>query len=90
MRARASSPGYLRAKSCVGDVPSLKRRCEAFNLAFLLLGGRRAANHFLDAMNPSLAGVPRMRADSSPLGLVEVTRVLRRAALDAAPAEWLR
>jgi len=79
----------LRAGSCAGDGPSLKRRSDAFNLAFLLLGGRRAANHFLDAMNPSLAGIPRMRADSSPLGLVEVTRVLRRAALDAAPSRWL-
>jgi hypothetical protein len=66
----------------------LKRRAEAFSLAFVLLGGRRAANGYLDTEHPGLACSPRQRADASPLGLIEVARVLRRDALTGMPPEW--
>lgn len=66
------------------DRPSLKRQSEVFGLAFVLLGGRRAANGFLDTVNEDLRCRPRHRAGTSVLGLVEVVRVLRRAALKSA------
>jgi hypothetical protein len=61
--------------------PGFERQSQAYSLAFLLLGGRRAANGFLDSVNTDLLCVPRERAGSSLLGLVEVVRVLRREAL---------
>lgn len=70
-----------------GDHLALRRRADAFSLAFVLLGGRRAANSFLDSEHRSLAGVPRTRAGTSALGLVEVVRVLRREALASAAME---
>ena len=79
--ARRAQPG--RGGTVGTDCHALKRRSEAFDLAFLLLGGRRAANSFLDTPNPGLSGIPRMRADTSALGLIEVVRVLRRHALNA-------
>ena len=81
----ARGAAFSRSGRALADPEALKRRWDAFNLAFLLLGGRQAANRFLDAMHPSLAGTPRMRAGASGLGLIEVARVLRREALKAAP-----
>ena len=57
------------------------RRAAAFSLAFLLLGGRRAANLYLDTLHPGLASLPRQRAGGSALGLIEVSRKLRRDAM---------
>lgn len=70
------------------DRAARKRGAEAFDLAFLLLGGRRAANGFLDSVHPGLAEMPRARVAASPLGLVEVVRVLRREALNPAAPEF--
>ena len=75
---------HQRGSLCHADHPSLKRQAEAFSLAFVLLGGRRAANGFLDAVNQDLMCKPRQRAGTSVLGLVQVVRVLRRVALTPA------
>jgi len=78
------SASHSRGDERVADRSGLKRQSEAFNLAFLLLGGRRAANDFLDGVNSDLQCSLRRHAGTSVLGLVEVVRVLRRAALTAA------
>lgn len=83
-----SRPGAVaHGSSGISDPQALKRRSEAFNLAFVLLGGRRAANGFLDSVHPGMIDVPRQRVGASELGLIEVVRVLRRQALRAAPLE---
>lgn len=81
-------PGAVaHGSSGISDPQALKRRSEAFNLAFVLLGGRRAANGFLDSVHPGMIDVPRTRVGASDLGLIEVVRVLRRQALNATPSE---
>lgn len=68
--------GYLLANHA-----AWRRRSEPYDLAFLLLGGSRAARGFLENENAGLSQAPVMAAMKSSLGLVEVTRVLRRMAL---------
>lgn len=74
--------GLARTGLVKPDRPGSRRCAEAFSLAFLLLGGRRAANGYLDKAHPSLACNPRQRADASALGLIEVARLIRRDALN--------
>lgn len=88
MRNTARPAGPMRATMHKADGLVLKRRAEAFSLAFLLLGGRRAANGYLDTEHPGLACSPRHRADASLLGLIEVARVIRRDAMNRLPAEF--
>jgi len=57
-----------------------ERRAQVVDLAFLLLGGRKAASMFLSTRHPDLGGVPSTIAMSSQWGLVEVVRVMRRHA----------
>lgn len=58
-----------------------RRRSELYDLAFLLLGGSRAARGFLGNDHAGLSQAPVEAALKSPLGLTEATRVLRREAL---------
>lgn len=69
------------------DVQARKRRSDAFNLAFVLLGGRRAANDYLDTMHSRLDGIPRQRAQASAWGLIEAVRVMRRDAMRGKPTD---
>jgi len=57
-----------------------QRRSELYDLAFLLLGGSRAARGFLGNDHAGLSQAPVVIAMKSSLGLVEVTRALRREA----------
>lgn len=75
---RRNLPAHGRAQ--IAQTENLKRRAEVVDLAFLLLGGRRAGNAFLFRHHPVLAGIPANLAMSSPWGLVEVARVMRREA----------
>lgn len=58
-----------------------RRRSELHHLAFLLLGGSRAARGFLGSDHAGLSQTPVVAAMKSSLGLIEATRVLRREAL---------
>lgn len=82
--SRLRAPAHVRAAHPgtrpIPDSAALRRRSEAFNLAFLLLGGRQAATSFLCDIHPRLAARPGLAAMQSPWGLVEVVRVLRREA----------
>jgi hypothetical protein len=82
LRGNGRSAGGAHIISAKADPHVVGRRSEAFNLAFLLLGGRRAANGYLDSEHPSLGCIPRKRAGGSALGLIEVARVLRRDAMN--------
>lgn len=85
---RARRPAKLfHDEHAVTTTAALKRGAEAFDIAFVLLGGRRAANDYLDTTHPGLGGVPRERSNQSALGLIEVVRVMRRDALIAARAQ---
>ncbi|MDE8652994.1 hypothetical protein [Novosphingobium album (ex Liu et al. 2023)] len=79
LRSRFAAPHRL-PREIPRPSASLRRRGEVSQLAFLLLGGHAAAGRFLNGLHLGLRETPLAIAMSSPLGQIEVTRILRRLA----------
>jgi len=74
--------GAVHGDAALRENPAARRRkSELYDIAFLLLGGRRAAQAFLYEDHPVLDRKPFLAAMASPLGLIEAVYVLRREAL---------
>ncbi|SFG03326.1 hypothetical protein SAMN05518801_1063 [Novosphingobium sp. CF614] len=67
--------------ACPRDSDHCRRRDEVSRLAFLLLGGRRAAYDFLNTPCAGLAGMPLKIAMTSALGQLQVSLLIRRLAI---------
>lgn len=70
---------YPRSSDCY------RRRAEVFRLAYLLLGGRAAADRFLNCPDPGLAATPLAVAMESRFGCFKVSLLIRRCAIGLSP-----
>jgi uncharacterized protein (DUF2384 family) len=69
--------------ACPRSSDRCRRRDEVSRLAFLLLGGRRAAADFLNRPLPGVTETPLATAMRSALGQLQVSLLIRRFAAKA-------